>query len=1128
MALMEKIQTVGNAVNEMKNKLGLPVSSPLQEVVDKCGTGGGEAYDGILPVQPSIQIAQSNKNTLHITLTEYDKYTDGVRVYYKENAIPEHNDNSNYIDIELPELEAYIELDTNKNFGFRYNSYVITENGNKVFQTAEMGNSQEKATVFYNNTAIEVDFPEEIAKDSSNNFLYSKNFERFFLIETGSPYTIYELVDYSWKVFGYANSNPNRWVDTKYGLFASQSISNGTSNGARCVIDLVNNKVHNYSTNVAASNVFVAGDGEVFYMSKSSNKYTNPGYKYNGETQSLDELSAVYGVTFSQSDYINSLACNGRVYTFTTKDAYYYEDGEWHNIVRAGSSLTSMNQNAELFRLEYNSCIALPDNRVLIRTSNDSKLYLVSDTGITALGITANQMYLSKNNTLYYIRSGGLYYLSNDYTTENTIKTDSNMTNNDIFNTSYTYGSNTHMREDKFGYMTMNYYSQGRTVLTIDTNTNEIVATTSDSGGTHIELTYEGYALIYKGNAREMHYFDPVTKSYVLIGYIGTYGVNSSYFYSSRKMVKIGDFIFMSNGDNYNLDLIYKKDKVIPIIGYRKVSLAGVADMGDGKFAIYTNSNDDGYKYLEYDAETGKITRDSSKTYQMGYAGGEFLVTRPAVYSQVVDRTERKIYDIGDNQTLDIHNNFSNVWAKTWEEVPHFVTFRDNDTYNSVIILKGSRQISLNGSSYQEMYAGEEYIERGCDASSVLPNGVDYTDQVVIDTSELDVYKIGVQRVYYRLNIDDEEIIGTRKVNVKDPYKWEINPPTVTTVVGHDFTLPEYKLYQISGDELIDITASVTYTHNVDITTEGEYEITFTSNAIYGIVSEYKIPVKVASSEILMADYSGEPTQYAGGIVSSVSTGGALTTTEEKYTSSPKSLRLNGSSYIRYNFTYLQQFTIELFFYKADSASYPRLLYLGGINREIEVKGSSNAMYINGEISAGWVQNAWNKFTITRDSNNLITYYCNDKQLKTETNSSQLTYLQLGKGSDSGNYFNGYVDDLVVTNDKPFKSYKYWLAHKWVGNSSSTGNNAYYVGYSDTLPVGTNYSITPINIYLKFSTLEKMETFLDTYDTSLAETITATNNKMSLNTSPEYSLYSNFDIYNDGKLYFAKNVEDAE
>ncbi|MBQ8042938.1 MAG: hypothetical protein IJ272_02155 [Clostridia bacterium] len=1124
MALMEKIQTVGNAVNEMKNKLGLPVSSPLQEVVDKCGTGG-EAYDGILPVQPTGVITQYNKNTLHISLSGLDEYADGVRVYYKEGGIPEHGEATPYVDVMLPDTDMYLELEDNKVYGFRYNSFVITEQGTKVFQTARTGNECQKNTVFFNNTMVEINMPEEIIGTSNYRFTYSKKFQRLFLISV-SNYKVYELADNSWVEFGEVAQIPQRWIGTKYGLFASQTVNNKNSLGDRCLIDLINNTVRNYADGVAAGNVFVAGDGEVIYITKSTTKYTNPGFIYNGITNEMENLATVHGIELSQSSHINALACNGRVYVFSPTDAFYYEDGVWHTIVKGGSSITSMTSDDELFREGFTSCIKLPDNKILVRTSHDSKLYLVTDTSITDLGITCSNMYLSKNNTLFYVRSGGLYYLDNDYTTEVNIITDSSLTSATLFNDSKSDDTNNFYVEDDFGFLTIGYSTYGKKIKTIDTNTKQVVAEDSDNRSIHLALC-AGYAIIVKHNSKTRGYFDPESLSYVTIGSVST----SANAYSNRFFVAYEDFIFFggtSTNYSYNegLWVLYKNERLTKLLS-SDFHIGGVCDLGDGKILLLNNNSSTNYRQIIYDAETNTYAIPEGGKVA-SYRGGSYGGIRFTIKRQGLDWTNNKLVNLDGSEELQLFEPINSINYTTFIETEYIWAGVENTEYKDIIILKGQGKIDLVGSSYQEIYAGEEYIERGCDASNVLPNGVDYTDQVVIDTSELDIYKIGAQKVYYRLNIDGEEIIGTRKVNVKDPYKWEISPPIVKTIVGYDFTFPEYKLYQISGDELIDITASVTYTHNVDITTEGDYEIIFTSNALYGIVSEYKVPVKVISSEILMADYSGEPTQYAGEIVSSVSTSGTLTTTEEKYTSSPKSLKLNGSSYIQYNFGYLQQFTIELFFYKADSASYPRLLYLGGINREIEVKGSSNTMYIGGDVSAGWVQDAWNKLTITRDSNNLITYYCNDKKLKTETNSDELTYLRLGRGSDSGNYFNGYIDDLVVINDQPFKDYKYWFAHKWVGNSSSSGNNSYYVGYSNTLPVGTNYSITPIDVYLKFSTLEKMETFLDTYDASLAETITTTNNKMSLNTSPSYTYYSNFDIYNNDTLYFAKNVEDTE
>ena len=142
------------------------------------------------------------------------------------------------------------------------------------------------------------------------------------------------------------------------------------------------------------------------------------------------------------------------------------------------------------------------------------------------------------------------------------------------------------------------------------------------------------------------------------------------------------------------------------------------------------------------------------------------------------------------------------------------------------------------------------------------------------------------------------------------------------------------------------------------------------------------------------------------------------------YVSGTKSMNLNGNSYIQYNFNSLSSFTISFNFYKNNSASYSRLIYLLGLNREIEVKGNGSNLYINGETSSTWKLNSWNNLVITRDSDNLIRYILNDCLVYTEVSSTAISGIRLGAGSStSSNLFYGFIDDLSISDS--FYNYPY-------------------------------------------------------------------------------------------------------
>lgn len=137
------------------------------------------------------------------------------------------------------------------------------------------------------------------------------------------------------------------------------------------------------------------------------------------------------------------------------------------------------------------------------------------------------------------------------------------------------------------------------------------------------------------------------------------------------------------------------------------------------------------------------------------------------------------------------------------------------------------------------------------------------------------------------------------------------------------------------------------------------------------------------------------------------------------YYTGDTSLYLKGSSIsnLQYNVNLDSTFDLTFYYYKNDSSSYSRLIYLGGLNREVEIKGSSKNMYITKEITTNWKNKEWNKFRVTRDENNLISYYSNDELIFTETSSTVISYVRFGYGSSSSsNLFNGFIDDISLYN----------------------------------------------------------------------------------------------------------------
>ena len=89
---------------------------------------------------------------------------------------------------------------------------------------------------------------------------------------------------------------------------------------------------------------------------------------------------------------------------------------------------------------------------------------------------------------------------------------------------------------------------------------------------------------------------------------------------------------------------------------------------------------------------------------------------------------------------------------------------------------------------------------------------------------------------------------------------------------------------------------------------------------------------------------------------------------------------------------------------------------LQGPNYEIEIKGSSNAVYWGGELSGGWIQNQWNTLRLSK-SGNSVSLYINNKLIATRSYSAAMTGIRFGRGNDSGNYFTGYYKDVMITDN---------------------------------------------------------------------------------------------------------------
>ena len=98
-------------------------------------------------------------------------------------------------------------------------------------------------------------------------------------------------------------------------------------------------------------------------------------------------------------------------------------------------------------------------------------------------------------------------------------------------------------------------------------------------------------------------------------------------------------------------------------------------------------------------------------------------------------------------------------------------------------------------------------------------------------------------------------------------------------------------------------------------------------------------------------------------------------------------LHTSDANAIYYSFsTSIPSYEISFDFYKLDSIPYSRCvtIYTDNSTYEIEIKGSSNAVYWGQELTSSWKQSAWNNLKLIKSStNNDVKLYINDKLIAT-------------------------------------------------------------------------------------------------------------------------------------------------
>lgn len=175
--------------------------------------------------------------------------------------------------------------------------------------------------------------------------------------------------------------------------------------------------------------------------------------------------------------------------------------------------------------------------------------------------------------------------------------------------------------------------------------------------------------------------------------------------------------------------------------------------------------------------------------------------------------------------------------------ITYSFSYEDNSLVKFDLIGPGTLYLDVNS----------EYEEYGVVAKF---NGKDISEQVLIDSGQVDVTKLGEYQVKYMVNITGNEEYIYRKVKVIDTVK-----PEISLKEGNEIKILLNGNYYEYGYVALDnydndITDKVEVFGSVDTSCEGDYVITYVVSDSSGNKTEVKRTVKVVRSNITLGDVS--------------------------------------------------------------------------------------------------------------------------------------------------------------------------------------------------------------------------------------------------------------------------------
>ena len=147
---------------------------------------------------------------------------------------------------------------------------------------------------------------------------------------------------------------------------------------------------------------------------------------------------------------------------------------------------------------------------------------------------------------------------------------------------------------------------------------------------------------------------------------------------------------------------------------------------------------------------------------------------------------------------------------------------QSNIVYNSV---NDNISFELNDVSYDTISVNSTYEEKG---ASVLVDGIDYSDDIIIDSSDVDTSRVGVYHVSYTYASNMNQVKTLyRTINVVDN-----DTPQITLLGSRVYTMLVNDDYQeegivVSDNSNEDLLENVVISNNIDVTTPGVYSVDY-------------------------------------------------------------------------------------------------------------------------------------------------------------------------------------------------------------------------------------------------------------------------------------------------------------